>query len=282
MFDAASPSDLSTPFPHQRARGALHVAFKRRGTASVLDRLRQDGALKARFPRPADPEWAEGVMLNSSGGVASGDTLSVTLDAGMGAHASVAAQAAERIYRAPDCGSPAVIRNRVTVAEGAALEWLPQETILFDRAALDRRLDVSVAASGRFLGFEALVFGRAAMGETIAALALRDLIHIERDGVPVLHDAVRVMGTPPFARAATLRGARAVGTIVLVAADAEARLDALRTAFAGLDAECGASAWDGMLVGRIVAADGARLRMAAVAGIQALRDVRPLPRVWLC
>jgi urease accessory protein len=280
MFDAASRCEPAAA--HQRARGALDVAFKRRGDATVLDRLRQDGALKARFPRSPDPAWAEAVMLNSSGGVASGDVLAVTAEAGAGARAVVATQAAERIYRAPPGGGPATIRNRVTVAAGAILEWLPQETILFNQASLDRRLDVEVAQGGRFLGCEALVFGRAAMGETVTTLALRDLIRVARNGVPVLHDAVRIEGAPAADRAACLRGVRAVATIVLVADDAESRLDALRAAFASAGAECGASAWDGMLVGRIAAADGARLRMASVAGIQALRDVRPLPRVWLC
>ncbi len=83
-------------------------------------------------------------------------------------------------------------------------------------------------------------------------------------------------------RAAVLRGASAVATLVLAAADADERLMALRDALSKANAESGASAWDGVLVARILAPDGGRLRAAIVAGMEALRAGRPQPRVWLC
>jgi len=281
MYDAAS---LSDPLVHQRARGALRVSFRLRDGCAVLDGLRQEGCLKARFPRRERDAWTSMVMLNSSGGVAGGDMLSTEVGAGAGACATVSAQAAERFYRALPGLPPATVRNRVVIGAGAAAEWLPQETILFDRCALDRRLEVSLAPDGWFLGLEALVFGRAAMGETVRQAALRDTIRVRRGGALVLHDAIRLDGAVEalFARAATMGGSRALATIVHVAPDAERHLDGLRAALTSTAAECGASAWDGMLVARILAADGATLRAATVAGIQALRGSRPLPRVWLC
>ena len=276
MSAAASLSD------HQRALGALHVAVKRRGAASVLADLRQDGCLKARFPRPVD--WVEVVTLNSSGGVAGGDRLESDFVVREGARATFASQAAERFYRALPADPPAHIRTRLTLAEGAAAEWLPQEGILFDRAALDRVLEVELAADAWFLGVESLVFGRTAMGERVGTARLSDTIRVRRAGRLVLHDAIRLHGpvAEALARPALARGAAAVATLIHVAPDAEARLDDFRAACADAPAEVGASAWDGMLVGRVVARDGACLRATIVAGLNCLRAGRSLPRVWQC
>jgi urease accessory protein len=276
MSAAVSLSD------HQRAIGSLHVAVKRRGEASVLADLRQEGCLKARFPRPVD--WAEVVTLNSSGGVAGGDRLASRFGVGAGARATFASQAAERFYRALPADPPAHVRTHLAVAEGAAAEWLPQEAILFDRAALDRVLEVDLAGDAWFLGVESLVFGRTAMGERVATARLADTIRVRRAGKLVLHDAIRLDGpvAEVLARPALAAGEAAVATLIHVAPDAEARLDDLRAAWADVPAEAGASAWDGILVGRVVARDGACLRAAVVAGLNCLRAGRSLPRVWLC
>ena len=267
---------------HQRAVGSLKVAIKRRGSASALDVLHQDGCLKARFPRPVD--WLEAVTLNSSGGVAGGDRLDGEFSVGAGAQATISSQAAERFYRALPGDAPARLRTRVTVASGAAAEWLPQEAILFDRSALDRVLEIDMAADGWFIGVESVVFGRAASGEAVVRARLADTIRVRRAGRLVLHDAVRLTGevAEVLNRPAIAAGATAIATLVHVAPDAEARLDAMREAAAGAPAEIGFSAWDGMLIGRFVAHDGARLRAAVIAALAHLRAGRALPRVWQC
>jgi urease accessory protein len=267
---------------HQRARGELRVELRRRGAATVLAGLRQDGCLKARFPRPV--AWTEVVTLNTSGGIAGGDRLQTEIVARSGAHITIAAQAAERFYRALPADPPAHVRSTVTVEDGAAAEWLPQETILFDGSALDRVLEVNIAGGGSFLGVETLVFGRTAMGETVRTARLSDTIRIRRDGRLVLHDAVRLNGevAAVLDRPAVAQGGRAIATIVLAAQGAREQLDSLREALSNTPAEAGASAWNGLLVGRIVAADGACLRAAIVAGLECLRGGCTLPRVWMC
>jgi urease accessory protein len=162
------------------------------------------------------------------------------------------------------------------------LEWLPQETILFDGSALDRRLEVDLAEDAGFLGVETLVFGRAAMGERVRQGRLRDLIQVRRDGDLLLHDAIRIDGDidATLQRAAVGAGAPVVATVVYVAPDAAEKLDLLRVALGS--AEAGASAWNGMLVARILGGDGASVRATLVAVLDVLREARPLPRVWLC
>jgi urease accessory protein len=266
---------------HQRARGVLAIAAKRSGARSRLADLRQEGCLHACFPR-TDEAALHAVLLNSSGGVADGDTLRTTLLAEAGASLVVATQAAERVYRARAGAAPARVDVAVRVAAGACVEYLPQETILFDACALERRLRVDVAPDGRYVGVETLIFGRAAAGEVVGTLRLRDRIDLYRDGKHVLHDAVVLQGDVAglLQRRAIAAGARAVATMFYVAADAGGRLDAVRAALDGVTG--GASCRDGALVARIVAADGVRARRAVVTCLAALRDDRPLPRVWSC
>ena len=246
----------------------------------MLEGLRQAGCLKARFPRPVSEGWASVVTLNTSGGIAAGDALDSAFALRTGARATIAAQAAERFYRALPGSAPSRVRTRIVVSDAAAVEWLPQETILFDRCALDRRLQVELAADAWFLGMESLVFGRAMMGEVVERASLRDVIRVQRAGRLLLHDAIRLDGevAATLQRPAVAAGARAVATLVHVAPEAEAALDSVR----GAVPQGGVSAWDGMLVARMLAADGAALRQQVIAALQVLRGDRPLPRVWNC
>ncbi len=279
MYDGGC---LSEPSLLQRAVGELRVVVKRFGPETVLDELRQAGCLKARFPRRIVPGWMDVVMLNTGGGVAGGDRLDLAFGVAAGGRMTIAAQAAERFYRALPGDAPSFVRTRLTVEPGGFLEWLPQETILFDRSALDRQLEVNLAADARFLGVETLVFGRTAMGERVRQGWLRDLIRVRVGGSLLLHDAVRLDGDidAAMARPAIGGGARVVATVVYVAPDAGERLDEVRAALGS--AEAGASVWNGMLVARILGPDSAGVRGTVVAALNVLRENRPLPRVWLC
>ncbi len=291
MYDGASQSE---PSQLQRAVGDLRVAVKRFGSETVLDGLRQAGCLKARFPRRVVPGWMDVVMLNTGGGVAGGDRLNIAISVKAGGRVTVGAQAAERFYRARATDAPSHVRTQLTVAAGGTLEWLPQETILFDRSALDRRLDVDLAEDAQFVGVETLVFGRSAMGEVVGQGALRDLIRVRRGDELLLHDAIRIDGNIDAKLAHTTigAGAKVVATIVYVAPDAAEKLVALRSSAAVLApdhaqsrvgaVEAAASAWNGMLVVRVLGPDSALVRRTVIAAMAILREDRPLPRVWLC
>jgi urease accessory protein len=287
MYDGASRSE---PSLLQRAVGDLRVAVKRFGAETVLDGLRQAGCLKARFPRRVVPGWMDVVMLNTGGGVAGGDRLDVAISVGAGGRATVAAQAAERFYRTRPTDLPSHVRTQLTVAAGGTLEWLPQETILFNRSALDRRLDVDLAEDARFVGVEILVFGRRAMGEVVGQGVLRDLFRVRRGDELLLHDAIRIDGDidAKLGHTAVGAGAKVVATIVYVATDTAEKLIALRSSAADAGpcrpgtVEAAASAWNGMLVARILGPDSAAVRRSVIAALAILREDRPLPRVWLC
>lgn len=271
---------------HQRAFGRLRVGFERRGDLTALAVLRQEGCLKARHPRPEPGAIAETVLLNTSGGITGGDDLSLDIRAGTGTRLVVTTQAAERLYRATAASPPALIRTSLTVAADATLEWMPQETILFDACRADRTLSVDLAPSARFLGVESLLFGRQASGETMQHAWFMDRIRIRQGGTLLLHDATRIAGDAAalMARSGTFGDARAMATIVAVGPEADATVPLLRhTLGAGtLEAAVkgGVSAWNGLVLARILATDGARLRRAVIDTLNILRRAAPLPRVW--
>jgi urease accessory protein len=221
----------------------------------------------------------EAVLINTSGGVTDGDQLDIALEVTRGAELTVSTPSAEKIYRALPGAPPARITVTARIAYGAALDYLPQETLLFEHSALDRTLSVDLHPEGRFLGVEALLFGRTLSGESLTSLRLRDTLRIRRGGQLILQDGVRLKGDvqASLSAPAASGGARAVATIVLAAPDAETRLEAVRAALGAADA--GASAWNGMLLARIVAADGQSLRRVVVAVLAQLRE-KPLPRLW--
>lgn len=279
QFSPAPPQSLqteATPPRFQRAEGTGRISVHAVDGTSRLHRLYQDGCAKIRLPRDADAVGLEAVLINSSGGLTGGDRLTWRAEAGEGARLTVTTQACERIYRSG--GDVAKVETHLTVGAGAELHWLPQETLLFDQGALARSFDADLAAGARLLAVESVVLGRTAMGEQVLAGRLRDRWRVRREGRLVFADDVRMEGEVAriCAAAPVLAGGCAFASLLLVADDAQARLDAVRSA---LGETGGASAFDGKLFARIVAPDGRALRKALIPALEALRGAS-LPRVW--
>jgi urease accessory protein len=231
-----------------------------------------------RFPRPeGDP--LDAVLINTGGGICCGDCFDVRIQVGAGAQTVIATPAAEKIYRSD--GAAADVSVALSLACGAEIEWLPQETILFDEARLRRRLTVELSGGAKALLFEAVTFGRSARGEEMRNGLLNDVWRIRRDGRLVYADTLRLSG--PVAalldRPALGGGARAVATCLYAAADSERRVEEARALLDGCRSQCGASAWNGLLVVRFLAASSSDLRLDAVRFLEGFRG-RPLPRVW--
>jgi urease accessory protein len=250
----------------QRAKGEALVTLD----ADRLVRLRTEGSAKAILPEGA--RGREVVFLNTSGGLTSGDHLRFGLE--MAGRAVATTQTAERAYKAT--GTPARMDVRLNVGPGGWLDWLPQETILFDRAALDRRTVIDLAPGAGCLALEAVVLGRAAMGETVRDLRFRDRREIRVDGQPFWIDPL-ALDAPAMAGSATLQGARAFASIVMTG---EAPLDPLRAVLDEPGVTGAASAFAGRTVLRLLAADGWPLRRQIIRILHILRQGRPLPRVW--
>jgi urease accessory protein len=279
MFVNVSLSEAArrARLPSLRTEGSLRLVARAAGWCTHAIEVAEAGPLRVRFPRLGAGKRVEAILLNTAGGIVGGDKLAVSIEAAEGAEIAVTSQAAEKVYRA--AGAPSRIALKLTVGPRARIDWLPQETILFDRARVARRVEAEVAADARLTVCEAIVFGRAAMGERMQAGSIRDHWRIRRAGKLVFVEALRVEGAveETLARPAVANGAAAIATIVRVASEAEAHLGALRAAF-DPTVEAGASAFDGILVARIIARDSFTLRRALIAALCAIGS--PPPRAF--
>ncbi|WP_424934123.1 urease accessory protein UreD [Amaricoccus macauensis] len=263
----------------QRARGCAEVTVGTREGRTVLRRLYQQGCAKALLPRTHSAK-PEAVIVNTSGGLTGGDRLDYRFEAEAGAGLTVTTQAAERVYRA-SAGEARVVTG-LHLGAGADLAWLPQETILFEGGALRRTLDVEMAEGARLTAIESIVFGRAAMGETVTHGALNDQWRIRHEGRLIHAEALRATGdlARSMAGRATLRDTRAIATLVHVEAGAEDRLDEARGIIAQFEGtSAAATAKPGLLIARFAAPDAAPLRKALIRFLMAFRR-ETLPRVW--
>jgi len=267
--------------PHPlHSGGILRLGLKRRGDATVLDRLYQSGCLRARLFKPEPQHCTEAVLLNTSGGLVGGDSLFQDVQWGPATHATVTTLACEKLYRT--ASRTATVQTTLSVAEGASAEWLPQETIVFDRAMVKRDLQVRLAVGATFTGVESILLGRTEMGERVQRVWLRDGWRIWRGDKLIYADAFNLGGdvSELLARAPTLQGHLAFANLVHIGPRAEAELQHIRDFLADNGCVCGASAWNGMLSIRLVARDGATLRQAVARALGAIRGNLALPRVW--
>jgi urease accessory protein len=260
-----------------RARGGVRLVIGPGPRGAAPARIAESGGYRVRFPRTGD--GCEGVLINTGGGMAGGDRMTVDVAVRAGAEATLTTQAAEKIYRSD--GADAEVAIGLLLEAGSRLDWLPQEQILFDGARLRRSLAVGLAGDARLTLVESVVFGRIAMGEVLETGFFHDRWRIRREGRLVFAEDMRLDGPlrRVLARKAAACGARGLATVLHLAPDAESRRDETRAALDDASSECGVSAWNGMLVARFLSPRPQAIRADLARFLERLRG-RPMPRSW--
>jgi urease accessory protein len=268
----------SATFAANRAQGAVRFGVHLRDGVTRRGDLHESGSLRVRFPSP-EAEGLSGVFVNTAGGIAGGDRFDIDIRAGEGARLTLTTAAAEKVYRAP--GPAAQLDIALKAEKGAHLSWLPQETILFDRARIVRRIDIDLADDASLLLCEIVVFGRAAMGEKMLHGCFIDRWRLRRGGRLVFAETIRLHGDigAKLARPAVANGGAAIGTALIVPGD-EAVVERIREASETFGGEVGISSWNGFAMARFCAQDAARLR-ADMRTVLGRASPAPLPRLWL-
>jgi urease accessory protein len=263
-------------FAANRAVGRIALAVKAAAGATRRARVHEEGPLRVRCPGQPAAEL-EAVIVNTAGGMAGGDQFEIDVAVESGARLVVTTAAAEKVYRTLGPNTTAGVT--IAVADDGALAWLPQETILFDQARLRRAIEVDLAAEARLLLAEAVVFGRSGMGEAVEHGHFFDRWRIRRGGKLIYAETARLDDAvvQRLAEPAVANGGVAIATVVLAPGD-DAAVTAVRARADRLHGEVGASAWNGIAVVRLVAANGAALRADLITVLAA---IRPLPRLWL-
>lgn len=271
--------------------GVTDIAFAPApGGRTRLRHLYQMAPARVLLPDGIDEDVPLAVLLNTAGGLVGGDRIEISVDVADSGRAVVTQQAAEKVYRAPVAASRVDIR--LVAGEHSWLEWLPQETILFEGAQLKRVTTADVAAGGRLVAGEILVFGRRARGEAFTSGFIEDRWDIRRNGHTVWADAFRLDGdvAQTIAAPAGLGGAMAIATFVCAADSLDTQVEPIRSWLADTCSgrvQAAATFVGGVLIVRWLAYDALPLRVAFALfwgrfrhRIGGLRD--GLPRVWWC
>ncbi|HEV7433405.1 MAG TPA: urease accessory protein UreD [Pseudorhizobium sp.] len=267
----------ANPGTPQRARGKGRLVTKLFDGRTRLAEFYQEGCAKIRLPDTFSPEM-EAILINTSGGLTGGDVIEWSVAASASTRLTVTTQANEKVYKA--AADTASVTTRISVGEQASVCWLPQETILFDRSALSRRLEVELQETSEFMAVEAVLMGRQAMGETLNRGRFQDRWRVRRAGCLIHAEEMRLDGEIDQLSVlpATFGSQSAFATILYVGPLAEALLPRVRNCLG--DALGGASHWRGKLVVRLIAANGYELRKMLVPAITVLRNGAAVPKVW--
>ncbi len=262
-----------------RGDSNVRAVFARRDADTLMVERYEQGSLRLRLPR--NRERCEAVLVNTGGGIAGGDRTLVDFTLQPATSVVATSQAAEKIYGAES--EPAVIGVRVRLEHDARLDWLPQETILYDGAKVVRTMNIEMAGTATLTLLETLVLGRVARGEHVSQGHWRDRWRIRRDSRLVFAEQVRLSDRIDNTMRATALGggSRAIATLVHVDRTAEQKLAMVRDVLLNAVSMAAASAWNGLLVVRFAAPDPHAVRVDAMAVAGAITNA-PMPRAWSC
>lgn len=275
----------------QRTKGTGRIVVKQSAGRTRIDQLYQEGAARIRVPDRSHVAGLEAVIINTAGGVTSDDDLHWQAHAGENTHLTVTTQACEKVYKAD--GTPANVAVDLKIAKGAQLNWLPQETIFFDKAQLSRTITARLEGDAKLLLVEPVIFGRRAMQETMQTGLWRDTWRITHEGALIHAENVRLEGdiASHLGSMAGLDGQTALATVALIGSHAEGKLEGARACLANVpDIRGGASHWTvggcGKVLIRLAAPDGYTLRRALIPLINVLAQAPysvtsvAVPKIW--
>ena len=196
----------------------LGLAFERTGPRTVLAARTHTGPLRVQKALyPEGPEVCQTIIVHPPGGIVGGDSLAIDVDVGANAHAQITTPGAAKWYRSGGARATSVIS--LGAHRGALLEWLPQETILYDGACASIALRVALAPEARFFGWEITCLGRTASGERFTRGHIRQSLDVVRDGAFVYCERAAIDGgCRALQSGALLDGAPVFGTLVMTGA----------------------------------------------------------------
>ena len=270
--------------PGWQARLAL--GFERRGASSALVQREHFGPLRVQKALyPEGPDVCHAILLHPPGGIAGGDSLEISVNVGAGARALLTTPGAGKWYRAG--GRQARQSLRVRIGEGGVVEYLPQETIVFDGAEAQMQTHIELAAGALFCGWEILCLGRTASGERFSHGRLELATRIEKQGQPLWLERGRLLGGSSWLQAAPGLAGFPVSASLLLAGRAIAPewLAACRALPVADGLLTGVTALPELLVARCLAPGTEAARRWLSEVWQQLRPLalgKPpvLPRIW--
>jgi urease accessory protein len=284
-MEQLAPAAPVTADAENNWHAAIHLGYERDGARTVLSRRTHRGPLvvqKSLYPE--GESVCQTIIVHPPAGVVGGDRLRVDVDLGADAHAQVTTPGAAKWYRST--GRIAWQDIALRAAAGATLEWLPQETIVFDGAIGELALDIELLGDATFMGWDIVCLGRAASGERFERGRLRQRISLARDGVPLFIERADLTGGDALLDSPVgLNGAVVFGTFVATAQTLSDAILALCRDVTAQDGEVAVTRVHGCLLGRY---RGASTQSARAYFARLWCVLRPpltgrsavLPRIW--
>lgn len=266
----------------------LDLGFARRADQTILSQRRHRGPLRVQKALyPEGEAVCQAIVLHPPSGIAGGDQLHITAHVGAQAHAQLTTPGAGKWYRS--AGAQAAQFLDFRLAAGSILEWLPQETIVFDGALSRMETRVELAADSRYLGWEILCLGRRAAGESFTQGHLGLHTRIEREGRPLWLERGQIVGDDALLHSTAGWAGASVCATLLATLPVDVNLSALLDACRGCrptdDAEHALTMLPGVLVARYLGHHSEAARHWLTVLWQLLRPAllgRPAlaPRIW--
>ena len=303
IFDVRSPSDRTDDLCHlgspevrgrnpsdkdlQRADGSGRMVLSGSDERTRIVDVFERSPIRIMFPGSDATAVEEAVFINTAGGIAGGDRLDCDVTVLANASIAVTSQAAEKVYRA--LSEPARISTKLKACEAAKLAWLPQETIVFNRARLHRTTEIELFSGAELLALEWLVLGRTAHGEVVVGGDITDSWRVKKDGRLTWADSFRVTDEmfPHLHRRALLANCTAIATMIYFGRSLEKRLEFLRGITRSLGCDCAATLVGGLIVVRFAANESSALKLALRTFLEQFsRELGSgpfrVPKMWSC
>jgi len=291
LLGSSRSEDLSPNQPSdkdlQRADGCGRFVLSGSANGMRIEDLFERSPIRIMFPRAGYCPVGEAVIINTGGGIAGGDHIECSVTALRGASIAVTTQAAEKVYRA--LYEPARVRTSLKACDSARLAWLPQETIVFNRARLHRTTEIELFSGAELLALEWLVLGRAAHGEIVVGGNITESWRVKNDGRLIWADNFRITDEifPHLDRKALLSNCNAIATLIYFGPRLNERLEFLREITSSLECYMAATLVNGLIVARFAAKQSSDLKFALRSCLQQFRpEVGSgpfrVPKMWTC
>jgi urease accessory protein len=267
-------------------RARLELGYEHQDGTTRLTSRRHTGPLVVQKPfYPEGPEVCHSIVLHPPGGIAGGDWLEIDVTVSDSARSLITTPGAAKWYRS--AGPTAEQHIRMQIAEGASLEWLPQENIVFDQSRVHMRTLVHLAPGAHYIGWDVTRLGRTASGERFEVGELRSRTEILRAGRRLWGDYARFEGGAGLLRSpAGLAAYPIMGTLLAAGLDIErGLLDACRAVAPEGDARFGVTTLPGVFAARFLGHSTEAARGYFVALWRLLRPAligreASVPRIW--
>ncbi len=278
-----SPRSFTT---HQEWQASLELVFTAKNKKTILSKNLHFGPLMVQKPfYPESPKVCHIYLLHPPGGVVHGDQLKINANIKPSAHALITTPAAGKFYRS--AGQVASLTQTLQVEDSALLEWLPQETLLFNKSKVHLKTLITLSRNARFIGWEMLCLGRKASAEPYTSGECRQHFELWRENRPLFIERCQIEGQSPMLKEKWGMDHFPLTATLIATNCTKVQLKAVQNLFAQLTikAHISVTLKDDLLICRFL---GEQAEHARYCFIEVWKLIRPaimqqevhIPRIW--